>query len=167
MRRGVASFSPARWDELLAGPGGVVWSLRTGRPRFRTPALALGATVGTPTGFVTIDWQHARGWTVDPDSGATSHAFTLPLSPDDTVLRGRWTEGAVWLETALGACFRVVEGVVTVSDAPVPRPPPVPPLATPSLGLLPVDGRARVGPHHFGWTEDGFLWSVPAVEAPN
>jgi hypothetical protein len=124
IRRGLVEASAAAWGPWLAGPGGWLWSLQAAQPVARRRVVALGATVGTPSGFVTVDWETGRGWTVGFD-GRRRDPFALPLDPDDTVAAGRGEGDAVWFETALGDQFRVVGGVATQSpgaplDAPMP-----------------------------------------------
>ena len=151
--------SSARWEHWLAGPRGVVWDLRTGLRCFRAPALALGLTVGTPHGFVTMDWDTHEGWFVDPQSGRQSHRFVLPADPGDTVARGIWRDGAVWVQTVLGAGFRVDLG--SVDAVQVTMPPSRPPDPIAPISELPLEGTADVGRHRFGWTEDGWLFAFP------
>lgn len=152
-------FSPARYGPWLAGPGGVVWSLTSGRPAFSTPRLALGVTVGTPRGFVTVDWSSHEAWCVSLD-GAIGWRVRLPLDPDDTVVSGVWDDGAVRLRTALGEGLRLVGPDVTPAE-PAPPPPATAELGLGALGSMAVAGSAVVGGHRFGWTDDGWLLAMP------
>ncbi|MBX2801151.1 MAG: hypothetical protein KTR31_25950 [Myxococcales bacterium] len=159
-RRGLVEASCARWEDLLAGPAGVVWSLTTGRPLFRRPAIRLGVTVGSPAGFVTVDWDTHEGVTVDPHTGQQRDAFRLPLEPEDTVVAGSYADGAVHLTTALGVGLRVVGGRVETSQVVVAEPAAERVLVT-DAGDVPCADIADVGGHRFGWTEDGWLLAIP------
>lgn len=160
LRRGVLEASAARQGAWLAGPGGRVWNLATGRPVGRRGVVvALGVTVGTPTGFVTVDWASHRGWTVDHE-GVRHDPFRLPLDDDDTVVAGFWEDGAVHLETALGEQLRIVDGRVEAGDREVP-PREEPVLVDTPAGPFEASGTAEVGAFRFGWNDDGWLLAWP------
>lgn len=151
--------SPAVWEHWAAGPGGVVWDLRSGRRAFRPPVLRLGVTIGTPAGFVTVDWATHEAWMVT-FSGQISWRAALPLAPDDTTVAGAWGDGAVHLVTALGEALTLVEGRVQPGHASVAPPAPTE-LSLGAAGSTWVQVRAVVGAHRFGWTEDGWLFAMP------
>ena len=165
--RGLTEASAARWGTWLAGPGGWVWCLRRGRPVHRRRVIALGATVGTPEGFVTVDWETGRGWTVTW-TGRRERPFVLPLEPDDTVTAGLWADDAVHFATALGATFAVDKGQVSLSTVPVPHPsiaPSSPSLTSPlDTPAGPLDGAslATVDGITFAYDDDGWLLSWPS-----
>jgi hypothetical protein len=158
VRRDVTEATAARWGDRLAGPGGRVWSLSTGRPFGRRGVVALGVTVGMPSGFVTVDWATSRGWTVDL-GGSRCDPFRLPIEADDTVVAGVWDDGAVHLETALGERLRWVDGRVEAGDREVEPPEPLA-VETPA-GPFEASGTADVGAHHFVWNDDGWLIAWP------
>lgn len=164
VRRGVAEASTARQGDRLAGPAGRLWSLGTGCPVGDEGVVALGVTVGTPTGFVTVDWATHCGWTVDPD-GVRRDPFRLPLDEDDTVVAGIWDAGAVHLETALGERFRVLGGRVAPGDRPV-TPPDGPETIESPAGSFDAAGTAEVGSHRFAWNDDGWLLAWPRDTGP-
>jgi hypothetical protein len=155
---GLREASPAVWEDQLAGPGGLVWSLRTGAPVSAERVVALGCTVGTPDGFVTVDWQTHMLRTL-PSAGPGAEA-PLPLEPDDLVVAGVWADGAVHLSTAYGRNLTWRDGRVEPGDRTVRQPAPAS-IDTP-VGPWRMAGTTAVDGTTFGWTEDGWLLAWPA-----
>src|SRR5262249_34233235 len=151
--------SPAVSGEHLAGPGGLVWSLRTGTPVSDEPTVALGCTVGTPDGFVTVDWQSHELRALGFD-GRSSAATRPPLDADDLRVAGLGAAGAVPLSTAFGRNLVWRDGHVEPGDRPV-RQPALVGVDTPA-GRWRMAGTTSVGSHTFGWTEDGWLLAWPS-----
>lgn len=173
LTRGLGEASAARWGSWLAGPGGWVWSLRTGAPCARRRVVALGCTVGTPAGFVTVDWETNRGWTVSPTDGTRADPFTLALAPDDTVVDGWYADGAVYVDTALGQRLRIARAEVTDApggpdrddvwdvDADPDEDPDADAARTP-FGAVDAAGAAVVDGVRFVWDDAGWLLASPA-----
>jgi hypothetical protein len=152
----VLEGATAVWDGWVAGPGGRVWSLRDERPVGESAVIPLGVAVGTPAGFVVVDWESNVGWTVPYAAPARTWPFTLPVDPDDTPVAARWDGGAVLVRTALGEAFAVVGDQVSRTEAEVPARPA--PTALPSdLGPFLADGSASVAGITYAWNDDGWL----------
>jgi len=151
---GLVDASPAVWGDRLAGPGGLVWSLATGTPISRRRAIALGCTVGTPDGFVTVDWESHVLRTV-PHDGRRGIAVRVPVDPEDTVVAGAWEDDALHLSTAAGERLRIVSGRIEPGDRDVPAALPLD-LETP-VGRWTMAGTTTCGDHRFAWTEDSWL----------
>jgi len=144
MAVGIVEASCAQFGCLLAGPGGLVWDLRTGTPVSDHRHVVLGVTVGSPEGFYTVDWETLQVTLVGMHGGVRQR-WTLPCEHDDTPVGGAWVDGAAFVKTALGAGFRMTPDGPQPADA-------MPPLPRPA-------DRATVDGVTFHWTQDGWLFA--------
>lgn len=150
LRTGIREASWALSGSRLAGPGGRVWDLRKGEV-LGDGEVALGATVATTTGFVTVHWETGAGSHLDFD-GRVLGRFQIPLDEDDVVIDGRAEGDTAVFGTALGTGWRVQGHSVEATVAPeVERAEP------PDDWELPVEGEAAVDGVRWGWTTDGLL----------
>ena len=138
---GVIEASSALRGTRLAGPGGVIWDLRSGEPLFTDPRIQLGVTVAVPEGFATAHWETGRGHLLSPDGEFLSE-IAIPLEDDD-VLCSAASDGT--LMSAAGRAWSLDGSEVA------PRPP------LEAQHSTTVDGRT------YSWTEDGEL-SVETTE---
>jgi hypothetical protein len=147
----------ARYGDWLAGPGGALWSLRDGTRRSPRGSVHLGVTVGTPEGFVTVDWATGRGHTLTWE-GQRIERFEVPLEEDDLVEAGVWEDGAVYLQTALGEGWRLAKGHLQRGSREVEVEETAETVESP-VGRLEVSGVGRVEGRVWAWSEDGWLWA--------
>ena len=160
VRTGLAEYSCAISGTRLAGPGGVIWDLTTGRRRFTEARLALGVTVPHPGGgFVTVDWATDRGWRVT-DDGEIRDRFALDLADGDTLVAGCPDQDGVRLQSALGHQWGVVAGQVRPRTGP-PIPTPAPTQVDSPWGPQWAAGSTVVAGQRYAWAEDGWLWAWP------
>jgi hypothetical protein len=153
----ITEASCARYGDWLAGPGGALWSLRDGTRRSPRSSVYLGVTVGTPEGFVTVDWATGRGHRLTFE-GQQVEPFVVPLGEDDLVEAGLWEDGAVYLQTGLGGCWRLAGGELTEGEREIEAEDSTETVSSP-VGGLEVTGTARVEGRMWAWSEDGWLWA--------
>jgi hypothetical protein len=153
----VTEATCARYGDWLAGPAGALWSLSDGRRRSPRGSVWLGVTVGTPSGFVTVDWATGRGHRLGWD-GERVEPFVVPLAEDDLVEAGVWEDGAVHLQTAMGVRWRLVGGELARGDREVEGVEAGEVVESP-VGEVEVSGTVRVGGRRWAWSDDGWLWA--------
>ncbi len=158
---GVREASWARRGGLLAGPGGVVWDLRTARPRFATPVIELGGTAFyNDERLLSVDWETGIGGVLCTETGATLASVRVPLEDDDAIATAWSGGGAVCVSTEAGATF-CVSPAGEVVRARLEAPPA---LEADSgwTGPIEVEAGATFGDRRFGWRTDGLLAVQPA-----
>jgi hypothetical protein len=149
--------TPARRGPLLAGPGGVVWDLRTGRPCFERPVVRRGVTVPGATSWLTLDRDNGEGVWFAPGTGEVHEPAVIPLDPDDALDDALPVDDGALVMTLDGAAWLLRPGAAPERAS--PRPVPwTPRVAWGPLLLhdeLTVDGRV------YGWRDDGLLVRRP------
>ncbi len=135
---GIREATAAFDGRLLAGPGGVVWDLTTGRRLFDVPVVPLG-TVVPGERWLLVPWDTGEGLWLDPLTGLTVPG---PQIDDDDLPEpdAPQTKGDGW---SLDRAGLHVDGW-PVFD-------------------LPVTAGARVGSRVWAWSDDGLLVAVPVV----
>lgn len=156
----VAPASCARQGRWLAGPGGALWDLQTGR-KIATRCVPLGLVVAAPEGFLAVDFETNEASWLRFD-GSASRPFSLRMRAEDTPVAGLAAEGAVYLSTALGRSIRVAGEQVTRADLEIEEPPPHPPVQGPAGEIL-ASGSCDFEGRTFVWNDDGWLlsWRAP------
>jgi hypothetical protein len=143
---GLLDATPALSGEILAGPGGATWDLRSGRRLSPWGVIALGATSSVDGGFLTVRWDTGLARLVHTD-GTERWRCRIPFDEGDVVTRA---QGDV-VVLASGAAFRV--GPEGCTPVPAPRRGRNPRPQAP----VPVEGIAEIGGRTWGWRADGLL----------
>ena len=159
---GLAEASCALSGSRLAGPGTRVWDLSSGEPLTAPGTIALGATCPWHDGFVTVDWESHRGWSVL----AEPLAFRLPLDDDDLVVAVAADSSGVRCWSAEGHTFSVDgSGEVTRQAwSPPPRRQRQASVQTPA-GPLAEASSAVVGTRRYAWSASG--WLLGWIDSPS
>ena len=159
---GLVEASCALSGPRLAGPGTRVWDLSSGEPLTPPGTIALGATCPWQEGFVTVDWESHRGWSVL----AEPLSFRLPLDDDDLVVAVAPDSDGVRCWSAEGHTF-LVDGSGEVSRkawSPPPRREHKADVPTPA-GPLAEASTAVVGARRYAWSASG--WLLGWIDSPS
>lgn len=169
---GFVPTAPTLSGELLAGPGGRIWNLRTGAVSQSTPWLsadlivALGDLGGAASG-----WAALIGTTLSHVSSAgialQHHELPAELLPEgDAPTEGAWDGHHLWLHRESGwlrvdlHSGEVMEseqappGGSIETEADIPEPDLI-------VSLLGMDAERRSAERRYLWRLDGALISVP------
>jgi hypothetical protein len=156
-RRGLREASWALSGHRLAGPGGVVWDLRTGTRLFDEPVVRFGAAIATPGRWATVDWETGAGVWFDPDSGEVRATFVLPLDEDEVVDGGWFSDGAT-VALSSGRTFLLRENAPAEERA-------APPPTRQQQPTRWVEATTAVDGRIYGWNADGLLIGWPQFKA--
>ncbi len=149
--------TPARRGPLLAGPGGVVWDLRSGQPCFERPVVRRGVTVPGATRWLTLDGADGEGVWFAADTGDVLEPVVIPLDPDDALDGALPVDDGALVMTIDGAAWLVRPGAAPERASPRP----LPWIDRIAWGPLLLHDEATVDGRVYGWRDDGLLVRRP------
>jgi hypothetical protein len=155
---GLVQRSVAVSGAYLGGPGGAIWDMGSGERVAAGLPFELGLTAGTPTDFVSVNWETGAGFTI-PVTGEAPQPIAVPLAPDDALEHVRSIGTDVYIVSVMGEAWRIRGTQVEPAAAPegqIPEQSTVPA----ELSRFGADECHLFEDYLYGWNEDGLLLAM-------